>query len=523
MDILKRRAVLFRVLGEKLNREHVRSLVRSTNKSLLAFSSDYQSTSYARTAEDRLNNKRRVKVSLSKYIMGSPEGRVWMAEANIPEKQISNISEFVAKRGEAILLREYPENYSEIGLFLGYKLLSGTKIMDVYRDEIGGHSCMTAGKSTHVKLYTLIPQCKIIIVIREGRRIARALLWKTDSGKMFLDRVYPNNGKDSQLLVNYAKIHGWIHRKSDEATSDTVGIIAGGEKISVSFPYSLKLRLTATASRSRYGGRGRRSNSIGFPNVFPYMDSLQYFSINRVAGTATLRNYTGEFASAQLKNHMVGRIETQAFSLCNTSSGHSCECGRSPSNTNIYSMADGRVRYLCPDCSTKIRRCRGCGYYIERVTVPFQMNSDWCPTCKADVNTARTSNKICIGCGAITSNSNAICSNCQTSVAAMDYINTVRTVPTAITPHITTPATTAPKSITGTKTAEKVRILLEAIDRLGNGNLLNHYSIYNVLTETERNVVGLKSTAYVYYYLKLMEANGLITMGSGGCVIRRAA
>ena len=54
----------------------------------------------------------------------------------------------------------------------------------------------------------------------EGRYIkCRALLWKTNQGDMFLDRVYTNNDSDVELFKQFAEKNGWWYKKVQNSSS----------------------------------------------------------------------------------------------------------------------------------------------------------------------------------------------------------------------------------------------------------------------------------------------------------------
>jgi hypothetical protein len=72
-------------------------------------------------------------------------------------------------------------------------------------------------------LYTKNSQCSLVILYGDNGEISdgkyksnkikgRALLWQTDQGDIFLDRIYTNNDSDVNLFINFANENGWWHK-----------------------------------------------------------------------------------------------------------------------------------------------------------------------------------------------------------------------------------------------------------------------------------------------------------------------
>ena len=81
-----------------------------------------------------------------------------------------------------------------------------------------GASCMR--DSEDLKLYTKNPEvCKMLILVKHGKLVARALLWKLHSSTIpgspewFLDRVYVNKDADYDLIRDEAKRRNWTYRR----------------------------------------------------------------------------------------------------------------------------------------------------------------------------------------------------------------------------------------------------------------------------------------------------------------------
>lgn len=71
-----------------------------------------------------------------------------------------------------------------------------------------GSSCMRYKDSQHrFDIYCDNPDvCALAIYLDEkGGLLARALIWKLDSGEVYMDRVYGASGEDERQLINYAE------------------------------------------------------------------------------------------------------------------------------------------------------------------------------------------------------------------------------------------------------------------------------------------------------------------------------
>jgi hypothetical protein len=74
--------------------------------------------------------------------------------------------------------------------------------------------------------------CKLVILysdrsgsIKEGKYKSklikgRALLWKTNQGDMFMDRIYTNNDSDVELFKQFAEKNGWWCKKTQNSSTN---------------------------------------------------------------------------------------------------------------------------------------------------------------------------------------------------------------------------------------------------------------------------------------------------------------
>jgi hypothetical protein len=110
----------------------------------------------------------------------------------------------------------------------------------------------------------------LILKNKNGKLVARALLWKTDIGEYFMDRVYSLNDSDNNLFINYAIQNGYMYR-----TQKTEGFeyYKGKDKIQPHIEVTLK----------------PGTEDCEF---FPYVDTLSYMYKNNLSNVKVTRAIT---------------------------------------------------------------------------------------------------------------------------------------------------------------------------------------------------------------------------------------
>jgi len=134
-----------------------------------------------------------------------------------------------------------------------------------------GNSCMAEVDGSYMDIYSNNPdQCKLIILYddrgsinengeyRSDSIIGRALLWKTDSGEMFMDRIYYNVDSLRDIFKKYAERNGYYTRGNLDWDEGTISISKGGE--------SKKVKLVVTL------------DTVSGIYDYPYLDTLMYFN-----------------------------------------------------------------------------------------------------------------------------------------------------------------------------------------------------------------------------------------------------
>src|SRR5690606_22352114 len=82
-----------------------------------------------------------------------------------------------------------------------------------------GNSCMRYEEcSSYFDIYVYNPKvCKLLILYENPNKTlisGRALIWKTESGETYVDRIYTNKDSDIKLFENYVEKLGWTTRWS---------------------------------------------------------------------------------------------------------------------------------------------------------------------------------------------------------------------------------------------------------------------------------------------------------------------
>ena len=159
--------------------------------------------------------------------------------------------------------------------FLKFRIVKGDKIAKWYNyrkyesmDSTLGSSCMADVDENFFDIYCDNEDvCSLVILYGEegemedgkfkGKKIrGRALLWKTDQGDMFMDRIYYNNDSDVDLFKQYAERNGWWCKRGQNSESNFYAV-RGSESKSPTYTVTLK-----HANQDKY----------------PYVDTLTYLN-----------------------------------------------------------------------------------------------------------------------------------------------------------------------------------------------------------------------------------------------------
>lgn len=89
-----------------------------------------------------------------------------------------------------------------------------------YQSTMGklGGSCMSNSEAAenYLDIYTTNTNKVSLLILKnkENKLVGRALLWKLDDGRLFMDRIYTASDSDDNIFVNYAIENEYIYRNT---------------------------------------------------------------------------------------------------------------------------------------------------------------------------------------------------------------------------------------------------------------------------------------------------------------------
>jgi hypothetical protein len=188
--------------------------------------------------------------------------------------------------------------------FAKFAVVSGNEIYRLYQsenyeEEAGtlGNSCMAQASSDMLEIYTDNPEvCQMVVKwsdrgqiidgsFKSDKIVGRAILWKTTSGDMFMDRIYTIDSSDEELFKKYAESNGWWAKKG-QSSSQNFTAVRGSESKNPIYVVQL-LR--------------------GYNGEYPYLDTLCYLNDNR----GKLSNSSSEIGANKLLNDTGGGYDEQ--------------------------------------------------------------------------------------------------------------------------------------------------------------------------------------------------------------------
>lgn len=162
--------------------------------------------------------------------------------------------------------------------FLKFSVVKGNDIAYWYNlrryeseESSLGNSCMAEVSSDYFDIYTENPEvCSLVILYSENGQIengkwksnkirGRALLWKTDDGDTFMDRIYTNYDSDIDLFKQYAERNGWWCKRNQNSERQFTAIKGSETKRNPVYVVSLK--------KSEF-------------DYYPYVDTLSYINVD---------------------------------------------------------------------------------------------------------------------------------------------------------------------------------------------------------------------------------------------------
>lgn len=182
--------------------------------------------------------------------------------------------------------------------FVKFGVVEGNRLVhfyhvDNYEETEGtlGNSCMSEADPNWLEIYRANPEvCKMVVkwsdgqivdgVFKSNKIVGRALLWKTTSGDMFMDRIYTIDSSDEELFKKYAEVNGWWAKKSQNSSHDFIAV-RGSESKKPNYVVQLK---------------------GSYDDEYPYLDTLCYLNDD----SGRLSNCSSEIGANKLLNDTDG-------------------------------------------------------------------------------------------------------------------------------------------------------------------------------------------------------------------------
>ena len=351
------------VVSDEKEKEHLQKVINRISKDeegFLAISlNDNKTVSYARFKNDKINEAKRVKTTLGRYLT-----RIF--DVKVKDKTLSDFTTEVLK-----LVSSEQELDAEI------KELSDKDIMDFYEtnddSSCGGlSSCMSGESASYTELYALNSDKVKLIVF--GNR-ARALLWTTDDGTKVLDRYYPSQSKYGELLRQWAKNKGYVLRNNPDSL-----VTSGSVSLSDNKQHIITLKHN---------------------DVFPYLDTFKFGKI--INDKVQISNYSN-FGDIVLDMGNGGYRELKCYN-----------CGKYLPSTSLVEQGD---ETYCISCFDEIFfTCDICKRnYEQRDELNFVNDETICNGClNYKYFTCDNCNETTLNSEAVMVNEHQYCADCASS------------------------------------------------------------------------------------------------------------
>ncbi len=261
--------------------------------------------SYSKNEENKLNNKRRIKTTLGRYIA----------------KNFNFDGELL----NPVFLYEYVstvwgEYYCDD---IKVEIIDGDSIEEEYEKcDDHSHSCMTGENSDLARIYTV--NSDKVCLVKYGP--VRALLWTTDQGVKVLDRCYPSGHNLIYQLLKWANKKGYVIRDSKDKCVIGPTVELSDKKI-----------YTVTLS---YDER-----------IFPYLDTFcfgKFLSDHKIVLSNDCKGYDVLFRTSN------GETIRNYYLWC-----YRCGC-KLDFNSNVTEINvdwdSGRTRFICERCTADVDR-----------------------------------------------------------------------------------------------------------------------------------------------------------------------
>lgn len=249
------------------------------------------------------------------------------------------LEDFVNKYKAAVLI--------EKEAFTRFDIVEGDDLRDFYNlntyesKSMGslGSSCMRYTYcASYLDIYVKNPDEVKLIILRSRNNndliTGRALLWYTDQGIKFMDRVYVNNYADVTLFIEYA-IKNEFHYKKNQNFEEGEPIMFDGKELTLR-----DSEITVTLSDG------------GEFDYYPYLDTLKYYNPdNDTLSNDTSYDYKYELNDTDGGNGRCEECDGSGYFTCDSCSGGRYECPECEGSGNApCDECDGSGEIMCDRC-----------------------------------------------------------------------------------------------------------------------------------------------------------------------------
>jgi len=200
--------------------------------------------------------------------------------------------------------------------------------LETYKGTLSS-SCMCKKPGYFFDIYSDNPEvCSLVILKSSKNKIkGRALLWKLNDDRMFMDRVYTHFDSDFALFEKFAKHNGWLRKASQNSSANEKIIAADGVDLG---PIELVVKINVQSYRS-----------------YPYLDTLKY--LTEYSEYYTLSN-DQEGAEWELESTSGNRVSLTC-ETCNGSGEITCDdCEGDGETSNECESCEGSGEVRCEEC-----------------------------------------------------------------------------------------------------------------------------------------------------------------------------
>lgn len=335
MNLDKGRKDLIKALNSvmtSINRDDVRLLSSEKNAALLIFekiindngnwyislSDEFGKITYAKSTEDKLSVKKRVKTSFRRFIR---------RQLSIDSTMCSDA--WLDWFGCQVL------SYLPYDINDKISILYENDIVKFYTKTFVD-TCMT-GSDNRLKIafYANNPD-KVGLVVFNN--FVRAFLWHTDEGNFVLDRVYPAGNKDLISLIRK-----WAKEKEFCLRTNADGVVPKQETVAID-------------------GNIINHVTMKIQTQYPYLDTFRFGNFNEKTVTLSNSNKFGNMSFVRTNGAFIVDM------ICTNCSERIFD--------NNYHTDLIRGGYCCHNCYTKnYTRCRNCSCLCDRNVLSYQQTS----------------------------------------------------------------------------------------------------------------------------------------------------